>query len=157
MKKAVKITASVLVMVFALLSSAIGQDELKIKRLKKLTFNYETDLTEITVESTSDYNYFVFNIHCELTEGQVTIDIIDPKGNKQGSFTVKTDDGTITGRNTSTEDSVRGTLTKIVPYPMKGEWKIKVNPSSAVGDLAAFITLGFEPRIDTINLRTLKN
>jgi len=156
MKKSVKIMSSCLVVIFALTSLSYGQDEVKIRRTQKLHFDDESKKAEIKVEVTKEYNYVVFDIQSQLYKGEIKVEIFDPNGDKQGSFTVKADDGTVSGDNTRAESSVRGQMAKVFGKPLNGEWKIKADPASAIGDLVAFTTLGFEPRIDLIDLRTLK-
>jgi hypothetical protein len=156
MKKSVKILSSLLIVFLAFASVCYGQDEVKIRRTQKLHFENESTKAEIKVEVTDVYNYVVFDIQCQLYQGEVLVEVFDPNGDKQGFFTVKSDDGTVSGENTKAESSVRGQMAKVFGKPLPGEWKIKANPTSAMGDLAAFITLGFEPRIDMIDLRSLK-
>jgi len=157
MKKSVKITTIILAMIFGFSLMSFGQDEVKIKRTQKLNFVDESKKAEIKVDVTEVYNYVVFNIHCHLSQGEVNVQVFDPNGDKQGNFTVKADDGVVSGNKTKSESSVQGQMAKVFGEPLKGEWKIIAMPKSAKGDLAAFTTLGFEPKIGMINLQSLKN
>lgn len=136
---------------------SFGQEEVKINRNKQLKFDGESKKAEIKVGSIEDYNYLVLNINCQLTEGSVKLSIIDPKGDQQGTFTVKTDEQDVIGNNTTSNSMVSGQMAKVFGKPSIGDWIVRAEPTSAKGQLSIGIIQGFEPRIDMIDLRTLKN
>ena len=157
MKNSVKITTSILILFLSITSFGYGQEEVKINRRKNLYFKGESENAEVKINSTKDYNYLNINLNCSLSEGKVTIEIINPKGEKQGAFTIKTDEAPMAGKNTESDQSVNGSMSKVFGKPVLGEWIIKASPSEAAGSLNIMITQGFEPRIDLIDIRTLKN
>jgi len=157
MKKALKFSVALAVILFTVSSICMAQDEVKIKRSKLLFFKGESQKAEVKVKSTKEYNYLVLKLHCQLTEGNVTINIFDPEGKKQGTFTIKTDEPPVIGENTQSQQKVSGQMSKVFGKPLTGDWILKATPSSAVGNLSIDITQGFEPKIDMINIQTLKS
>jgi hypothetical protein len=75
----------------------------------------------------------IFRILCTVDKGSVVVEIIDPKGQKQGTCTVKSDDSVVLGENSTTQEHVTGEITKDFRYPLNGEWIIRSTPSSALG------------------------
>jgi len=156
MKKIVKITTIISTIIFVFTLAGFGQDEMRINRNKNLEFNGESKTAVIKITSSDEYNYLRLNIACQLSEGKVTVEFVDPKGEKQGSFTVKTDEPPVTGENTKSEQMVSGQMSKAFSKPAKGDWFVRAIPTNAVGTLSLNISQGFEPRIDMINIREIK-
>lgn len=156
MKNSLKITASFLIMIFAFTSFGFGQEEVKISKQKHLTFEGESKKAEVIIKATSEYNYLKIAINCMLEEGDITMDIIDPNGKKQGTFTIKTDKTTNIGSKTVIREMVSGSMNKVLSEPIKGDWIIKAIPNSAKGKAQFNITQGFEPKIDMIDIKTIK-
>lgn len=156
MKKSVKISTIALALIFGVSFMSIAQEEVKVNRTKKLTFNGESEKTEIKVKSGSEYNFLRFSIAVELTGGQMTVEVIDPEGEKKGSFTVKSEDVIVKGKNTKEESEVTGQMSKSFSNPIKGDWIIRAKPGSATGQLHLNIFQAFEPRIDMIDAGSIK-
>ena len=156
MKKSVRILATILILSFGLISTGSAQDEIRITKSKSLEFLGESKNAEVIVKSTSEYNYLKIAINCVLTEGDITIEIIDPDGEKQGNFTVKSDKSVKAGSNTVVEQRVSGSMTKNIGEPKQGDWIIKAIPSSAKGQAQYNIVQGFEPRLDMIGVKNIK-
>jgi hypothetical protein len=111
------------------------KDPVKIQRSRTLTFKNESKKAEVKVNMTEEYNLISFRILSNIDKGSVVIEIIDPKGEKQGTCTVKSDDTIIAGENTWTEEHVIGEITKDFRYPLNGEWIIRVVPAAATGSV----------------------
>jgi hypothetical protein len=111
------------------------KDPVKVQRSRILNFNNESKKTEVKVNMTDDYNYISFRIVSFFEKGCVIVEIIDPKGEKQGTCTVKSDDNIIVGENTTTKEHVSGEITKDFRYPLNGEWIIRVIPTAATGSV----------------------
>ena len=156
MKKAVKISTAILFFMFAFLSIAFSQEEVKIDRARELSFEGESKKAEIKVNSTEEYNYLVIRINCQLSAGDMKVEILDPGGKIKGNFTVKSDETLTIGDKTTSESNVAGQMSKVFAHPVKGDWIVRAVPSSATGRLTLLTTQGFEPRIDLIDLRSLK-
>ena len=156
MKNSFKITTSILIMIFAFSSFGFGQEEVKIQKQKSLKFAGESKKAEVIIKSSSEYNYLKIAINCMLEEGDITIDIIDPNGKKQGTFTIKSDKTTNIGSKTEIREMVSGSMNKVLSEPINGEWIIRAIPSSAKGNAQFNIVQGFEPKIDMIDIKTIK-
>ncbi len=156
MKNSVKITTSILILIFSFSSFGFSQEEVRIQKSKTLMFDGESKKAEVKVKSTSEYNYLRLSLACSLLEGDVTIEIINPKGEREGMFTVKSDKTTSIGNKTTVEETVNGTMHKTFSKPLHGDWIIRATPSGAKGKVNYNIAQGFEPRIDIINIREIK-
>lgn len=92
--------------------------------------------TEVAFNGQAESNEFKFpvlqfgnlNIEIEshINEGELTIELYDPQGEKQGNFTIGS-------AAFSSKESVRGSLSKKVANPNKGEWIVKFIPKNASG------------------------
>ena len=78
MKQSVKITASILVMIFAFSGLSFGQDQVQINRTKKFKFNEESSELSVKIVSSNEYNYLKLNIQCQLYTGTVKVEVFDP-------------------------------------------------------------------------------
>lgn len=156
MKNTVIISAILLTGILCFSVPVIGQEEVQIKRTKSLEFDGESKKTEVIVKSTSEYNYLRLNLLCNLEDGDVTIEIIDPEGENQGSFTVKSDKTVTHGNKTIVKEYVSGSMSKAISLPMHGDWVIRAKPSAAKGVGQFNIMQGFEPKIDMIGVRNIK-
>ena len=157
MKNYLRTSVIILTIIFGFTCMGFGQDEVKINRTKLLFFQGESKKAEVKVKSTKEYNYLVLKLRCQLTAGNITVEIYDPESKKQGTFTIKTDDPPVIGENTQSQQKVSGQLSKVFRKPLTGDWILRATPSSAEGNLSIDITQGFEPKIDMIQLETLKN
>ena len=109
------------------------KDEVKIHKSRIIDFKNESKKSEVKVMMNEDYNFLQFRINCNLDKGNVVVEIIDPKGEKQGTCTVKSDDNVVLGENSTTQEHVTGEIIKDFRYPLNGEWIIRASPSSAMG------------------------
>ena len=156
MKNTVKMTTSILILMFAFVSMSFCQDKVQINRTKRLSFNNESKAASVKIVSSDEYNYLKLKLHCYMNVGSVKVEIIDPNGDKKGSFTVKVDDDIEVGENTFADNKADGKMDKAFKEPINGEWFIKVTPLNAKGNLSIFIIQGFEPKIDLIGIGHIK-
>ena len=156
MKKSMKISVIILTLFFGYSLVGFGQDEVRINKSKRLTFEGESQKAEIKVISSSEYNVLQLNIACQLSKGEIKVEIVDPLGNNRGNFTVKSEDQIVKGNNTIAESQVSGQMAKAFSKPILGDWIVRAIPSSAVGTMNLNIAQAFEPKVDLIGIQSEK-
>ena len=109
------------------------KDQVSIQRKANLRFSGETKVSEAKIKMTGDYNYLMIALHGGLMSGSVTVEMIDPKGEIRGKFSLKTDDLVITGDKTSIQQMVNGDMQKDFRMPLSGEWIIRATGVTAEG------------------------
>ncbi len=113
-----------------ILSSKKSSSEKSISRLR-LQETHKIDEKSKTEEKVFiNINEKKQNLHLmisgELSQGEMTIEIYDPKGIKRGNFTVGSPDKTH-------KVFVKGNFAKTIHDPQQGKWKIKTIPKKAKG------------------------
>ncbi len=125
-----------------------SRESIKLERHANLTFTPESTTSEARIKMTNDYNYLSVNIQSTFKAGSVTVELIDPKGEKRGNFDLKLDDMVITGNVKSQKmEVVTGQMEKEFAHPLIGEWAIRVIPVAADGYVIITFTQEFRPRI----------
>jgi hypothetical protein len=126
--------------------TASEREQLKITRASMLRFDNESEKSEVKINMTADYNLLQLQIVGNFESGKVTLELIDPKGEKRGSFNLKTDDPIVVkGKNTTSKDMVSGNLNKEFQNPLPGEWIIRAIPVNATGSINISITQEYQP------------
>jgi hypothetical protein len=105
------------------------------QRSTRLIFDGASSPSEVKVNITDDNNFLGIRISSEFYQGRFTLELIDPKGNKRGTYILKSDDAVVTGSHTESSESVNGSLAKDFINPEKGTWIIKAIPQSARGKM----------------------
>jgi S-adenosylmethionine hydrolase len=86
-----------------------------------------------------NFNYVSIKITAVVQNGELTVELFDPKGDKYGSFSIA---GLIRTENKNENQFIRGkiftsdasgNLLRTIRNPMIGQWKAKVSTKSAVG------------------------
>lgn len=90
-----------------------------------VSFNKQSESTEIKFPVLQVGNLNMV-IESNIKEGELTIELYDPQGEKQGNFTI--------GSPTfSSKESIRGSVSKKITNPLKGEWIVKFITKNASG------------------------
>ena len=113
-----------------------SKTQLQVQRESQVRFEYESTPTEIKIKATEEYNYLGINIRTQLNAGMVNIEIFDPKGNRQGIYTVVADETVESGDKTMITNTVSGSIAKQFRNPAKREWKVKATPAKAFGNVS---------------------
>jgi hypothetical protein len=124
------------------------QETLSIQRSKRFDFDDESTNAETKIKSTEEYNVLLIAVATALNQGSIVVDILDPKGVKQGTFTLVADEPSVVGGKTKYTGSVTGQIQKQFRYPMKGEWIIRATPTNAKGSVDIRIKQEFIPNLD---------
>ena len=126
-----------------------GKDPITIHRDRTLYFTNESKKSEVKITMTDDYNYLGISIRSEFNQGKIVVEIIDPKGEKQGSYTLKTEEQVVLGDNTKSTEDVSGEFDKYYKFPISGEWIIRAVPTAATGNIKLTLTQMYIKRTDT--------
>lgn len=110
----------------AQISQAVEKTSFNIHRTIELT--KATRSQDIKIEVNEKECRFNLRINSKVMDGKVKVEIYDPKGKKQGNFSV----GCQMDSDNSKE-MVNGMITKAIEKPELGDWKVKIIPTKAVG------------------------
>ncbi|KXK22380.1 MAG: hypothetical protein UZ12_BCD005003259 [Bacteroidetes bacterium OLB12] len=109
----------------------VGMRESFSSAITTLERNFRLDkdskTEEITLEIPQDSPKFELKVGSSVSSGKLTIEIYDPKGVKQGNYTV--------GLQANSEKETTGRITKYFKQPHSGVWKIKLIPEQATGSV----------------------
>ena len=125
-----------------------SQESLSIIRHRRFQFDDESTIAETKIKATDEFNTLLISIATGLDKGTIIVDILDPKGVKQGSYTLVADEPTVVGGKTKYSGSVNGQIQKQFRYPMKGEWIIRATPTNAKGSVNIMIEQKFVPNLE---------
>ena len=125
------------------------KDEITIHRSRSLGFQNESKKSEVKITMTNEYNYLGISIRSKFIKGTLVVEIFDPKGDKQGSYTLKTEETVVLGENTISGEQVSGEFDKYFKFPINGEWIIRAVPTSATGTIELVLIQKYIKRTDT--------
>ena len=83
---------------------------------------------EVVVKVEKEVPSLSLSINGEVRSGNVNVGIYDPKGKKQGSFSIENE-------NNKDGETVNGSLNKNLSSPMIGDWKVKIESDKAKGNV----------------------
>jgi hypothetical protein len=143
MKNLKRLISIILFLLIFLPLFTFGQTNQKKLRISTdISFESQSEIIEVKLPVSQ-----VANISLELAsniyEGELTIELYDSKGEKQGNFTIGSP--TFSGKKdeskaASTRESVRGSLSKKIANPAKGEWIVKFIPKNVSGNTEIYCT-----------------
>ncbi len=165
MKKTIKLFAGILFIILAGYGTGLAQDTplpdtyrqfarqfvviheeyTEMESSKTLQFNNESNPAEVKIPVTNDFNLLIIEVHGTFQRGETLVELFDPKGNKKGFFTIKTESSISKGSNTAVMEKVSGKLAKHYRDPASGDWLIKISPDKAVGYIKINTTLAYRP------------
>lgn len=119
------------------LNSTFAQAPQKRLRFQTdVSFNSQSEATEVKFP-VLQFENLSMTIESHNYEGELTIELYDPQGEKQGNFTVGSP--TFSGKKDESKvpprESVRGSLSKKIANPIKGEWIVKLIPKNSTGSI----------------------
>jgi hypothetical protein len=126
----------------------VVKDQISIQRKALLTFKGESKATEVKIKMTDEYNFLKIMISSSFRSGQITVELMDPKGEKRGEYNLKSNELIITGDNTTIQEEVSGNMQKDFNNPLKGEWIIRAVPVAAEGTINVMIIQEYHPEME---------
>ncbi len=156
MEKKIRIIS---IMIILLVISSIGlaqeapkanssQGYSKLERSNSLLFKNESKISEVQVSISDEYNFLSLNIVCSLTAGELLVEVVNPKGEIKGNYTVINNSVITMGKNTESKETVNGQMEKRFRNPSIGNWIVRVKPKNATGSAKIFSTLIHHPKAD---------
>ena len=88
----------------------------------------ESKTEEIVVRVKKKIPVMFLIINGVVKSGNIIVEIFDPNGMKQGSFSIENDD-----KNNG--EVVNSSMNKSLKAPIKGKWKVKINSVNAHGNI----------------------
>lgn len=157
MKKAIKISSSVVVLTIVFLSQTFGQDISRLSKSQDLSFKGESQKTEITIKTSKEYNHLVISIEGRLQAGSASFEIIDPKGKVQANFNIKTEEKVSKGEKTTMTTLVKGQIHKSFRNPIIGDWIIRISPKDGTGYVGLEYDQIYHSKADLIEVSQIEN
>lgn len=109
-----------------------GQQCSGVNLTRNIHLKGSSSTEKIKIEVTENTNCIHLGINSIIQSGSLTIEVYDPKGNKQGNFSVESQ----IGSNKQFGESVCGQIQKTIKTPLKGEWIVKLIPNKAKGEVS---------------------
>lgn len=139
MEKSIKTIFGFLFVSFLFASVTIAQERTSFNLHRKVELKNDSKPKEITIEINEKKCRFNLRIRSTIYAGEVKLEIYDPKGNKQGNFQIGCQVEADFALNELAEDktleTVIGSTAKLVEDAMLGDWKVKIFPKNAVGNV----------------------
>ena len=109
---------------------AVNSDT-RVSLQRKIELNLDSRSEEIIVPIEGNVDRFELNISSSVTTGKLKIEVYDPSGINQGTFSM--------GRQLDAEKSerVHGNIKKSLEAPQSGNWRVNIYPTETTG----FITI----------------
>jgi len=89
----------------------------------------------VKVEVKENAKHLMIGVNSTISSGSLTMEIYDPKGNKQGNFSVESMMSSSSSSKGKNKETVCGQLNKSFQDPMKGDWTIKLKPKKVSGKI----------------------
>ncbi len=96
---------------------------------RTILFVNDSDTEELIFEIKQKTLRLDLLIRSSVKKGKVTIEVYDPKGTRQGDFTL----GSLL--NSKKEELVNGDILKSLVEPQSGKWKVKIITEGATGSI----------------------
>jgi len=102
---------------------------------KSITISGNNSKTKIVKVKVTKSNTLFFNVSGEINSGNVLIEILDPKGQKQGELSLEHHKSSTrkTGQIFSNKNS--GSVNNINDAPETGDWVVKITPNKSNGHI----------------------
>ena len=115
---------------FAQQAQNIHKPDTQFKIERMLEFELSSDVTKIPLNVKANSHELEIHVRSDISEGNMTVQILDPSGEDQGQFTVGTME---TG--SKVKEIVQGNIRKQLQYPDPGNWTIVIKPSKATAQV----------------------
>lgn len=103
--------------------------ETKVNLERTIMLEKDSKPEEIIINIKQKTQRFELMINSSVSYGKLTIEVFDPNDTKQGNFTVGTQ------LNSQKKEMVNGNIRKSLNEPQIGNWKVKIIPSDATGQI----------------------
>jgi len=139
MKKSLSIFPVVLILLLSPAGIVSGQGKTDFNVKRQIELNGEKDIQEIFLPVSENNSLLSLKITSVIHEGDLTIEVYDPEGERQGNFSIgcqynsKTSRGA--GGSKSSPETVNGQILRTFNNPISGDWIVRIIPNNPVGSL----------------------
>lgn len=136
-----------MILVFLTINT-FSQDRTTFDVNRVIFLKSDSEEKKVTIPVDENYNNLKLSIAATIQQGDLIIEIFDPKGAKQGNFSIgcqvggqKTPKGesqTETSSDSNIMEQVQGRISRMIKNPVKGNWIVKLTPKSARGQVEIF-------------------
>ena len=151
MKKTIQMIG-VLIFLLALSNISNAQRYAKMDQSNSLSLNKESEVKEVQIKVSDEFNFLALKVECELTDGVLLVEILDPKGDIKENFSVVKNHVMTNGKSSLSGENVNGQIEKYFRNPIPGTWIIKITPNNASGKVKVFTTLIYNQRTDLLEI-----
>ncbi|HVN58119.1 MAG TPA: hypothetical protein VMT63_07475 [Bacteroidales bacterium] len=104
-----------------------------------ISLKAESQEIKININVPESYKYMSLWIAANLNEGDLSVELLDPNGEKKGDFSVgcalSISRPAGTDQENTSHEVVQGRINKSINNPLKGTWVIRLNPKKATGQV----------------------
>ena len=100
-----------------------------------VTMSGENSKTKSIKINVTKSNTLFFNIGSTINSGNVFIQIINPKGHKEGELSLEYRKKSTSKKTTKFPGNISGSLNKIINAPETGEWVVKIKQKKSKGHI----------------------
>ena len=107
---------------------------------RNFTLTRESKKIEVLLPVTGSIVNFQIKISSSIFFGELTIEVYDPMGEKQGNYSIDRKSSVQQSNNekasnTDLKEIVTGQISKSIENPINGNWKVIIIPKNATGHL----------------------
>lgn len=142
MKNKIYKSGITLLLSFLSINYGIALGDQKNDSQKHIQLNNDSEIKEIILQVKDSVNSLTIEVRSNLQGGELSVEILDPKGDIHGKFSIASQTGNISKNKNEYEvksrylakpDNATGNLTRTIRKPLNGDWRIRINPINAIG------------------------
>lgn len=132
MKKLVLIISTLFFLPFISFSQNVqrGEKNTKLNMSRFIKLKQSSSQQVIVIEVDNNTATFEYLIETTVNSGELTVEILNPNGEREGIFSVGTQLSLVAS------EIAKGTITDSFSMPKPGEWKIIIKPKLASGEIS---------------------
>ena len=136
MKKSIKTT--IIFSLFLLVSAGAFSQSCGNMTTRQIELSDSSDNESIELDVSKDIKCLMIGVGSTIESGSLTMEIFDPKGDKQGNFSVESQ----ISSSAKKKEKVCGQLNKTFKDPMPGTWVVKLKPKKVTGTISILSNMG---------------
>lgn len=104
-----------------------AKSDTKVSLQRNIKLERDSKSEEVILPIEDDVDVFKLIVTSSVTAGNLKIEVYDPEGNRQGTYSVGTQ------LNARKPEHVNGNINKALKDPQTGNWKVNIVPAEATG------------------------